>query len=728
VPVRALGLAARALRPSGGNLAAVSGEDRRRHQRQTRRGLDTTPTDNIAAIAMTNISRCTRRGIAVRSRGSTMTQLSAGERKLLGLGRYRFGELLSTSFFGPRYKVTVDPASRLSDPPAQHEGEPLLPSIRPRPEVPLSLRLVEADAPNLIELLARSVQAVRDLDHRAILRPLQIVRSSTRLGVVTAYIEGMTLAQLLEDVSMRQASIPPAIVLRIACDVLEGLEAMRAHATGSRRQDWLFGGLTPDSIHIGADGQTRLLDPGLAGAAARQPCWSHEAAALAYTAPEQTGPDATFDAGSDSFSLGVILWEMLTGRPLFGAPTAAQTLENVHRAPIPRVQRHQFVRGEPIAFMLAQAVAQALRRKPAQRFTNYDAFMTALTQSGEVATPSVVSDLVKQALTHESVEELQARIARSRSDTAPPPAQPRRFNVHDLSLPATAKVTPLPAASTAPSIKIVSSKAPALAPDEPIPGVPSWRRRASRIPSRISQKLSAFPVGDLLRRSAESPAALWPMAVAAAAVLGIGIWSLQPSGQRSAASGNAAAPERSAPTHTSVRPDPRTQPDSVATSASAEPRPRAAPQPTATAERAPQPTTTAERVEPKAAATPEPARPQPPAPATMPAANARPHAADADSLADAAHPHLPDARAHTANELRSPPPSAAEYRSFRTPEARAAAGRGAKPAAQTSKRKRSQPAPEHPAVAAPARAAPEPAPRANPPPTKAQRQFIPDDI
>jgi serine/threonine protein kinase len=655
-----------------------------------------------------------------------MTQLSAGERKLLGLGRYRFGELLSTSFFGPRYKVTVDPASRLSDPPSQLEGEPLLPSIRPRPEVPLSLRLVEADAPSLIELLARSVQAVRDLDHRAILRPLQIVRSSTRLGVVTAYIEGMTLAQLLEDVSMRQASIPPAIVLRIACDVLEGLEAMRAHATGSRRQDWLFGGLTPDSIHIGADGQTRLLDPGLAGATARQSCWSHEAAALAYTAPEQTGPDATFDAGSDSFSLGVILWEMLTGRPLFGAPTAAQTLENVHRAPIPRVQRHQFVRGEPIAFMLAQAVAQALRRKPAQRFTNYDAFMTALTQSGEVATPSVVSDLVKQALTHESVEELQARIARSRSDVAPAPEQPRRFNLHDLSLPATAKVTPLPAASTVPSIRIVSSNAPPLAPDEPIPGVPSWRRRASRIPSRISQKLSAFPVGDLLRRTSESPSALWPMAVAAAAVLGIGIWSLQPGapdGQRSAASGHAAPPQRSPTTHTSVR---TAQPET----ASAEARLHSAPQPTAAV--TPEPVHVRPGSQPAAAATPEPAHPQPPstAAAAMPAADARPHpsapTANESFAAETTHQHLPDASAHTP-ELHPPSPAAAEHHSATPPDDAADPTHATKAPPQASKRKR-QAAAEHQSLAAPARPAPEPTPRANPPPAKAQRQFIPDDI
>src|SRR5262249_18780625 len=126
-----------------------------------------------------------------------------------------------------------------------------------------------------------------------------------------------------------------------------------------------------------------------------------------------------YDTSSDSFSLGVILWELLTGRPLFGAATAAQTLESLHRAPIPRVQRHHFVRGEPIAFALAQVVAQALSRKPAQRLSTYDAFATPLGQRGELATPDVVSERVKRALTHDSIEQRKARSARTPVDAAP---------------------------------------------------------------------------------------------------------------------------------------------------------------------------------------------------------------------------------------------------------------------------------------------------------------------
>ena len=88
--------------------------------------------------------------------------------------------------------------------------------------MPLALRLIEVDAPHLLERLARAVQAVREVDDRSVLRPVQIVRASTRLGIVTPNVEGVTLAKLLADISAREEQVPPSIALRIISDVLMG--------------------------------------------------------------------------------------------------------------------------------------------------------------------------------------------------------------------------------------------------------------------------------------------------------------------------------------------------------------------------------------------------------------------------------------------------------------------------------------------------------------------------
>jgi serine/threonine-protein kinase len=507
-----------------------------------------------------------------------MTRVSAGQKKLLGLGRYRFQERLSTCFFGPRYKITLDGENPSSSqaPPQRHSlapGQSVAPghsmsparsvypaSVRPSPDFPLAMRLVCADTQPEIERLARAVQSVRDLDHRAVLRPLQMVRSNTRLGVITHHVDGLTLAQLLAHGNSAGLAVPPALTLRIIADVVEGLEALRAHASATRRQDWLFGGLTPDNIFVGADGQSRLIDPGLTGAASRQTAYAHEPAALAYTAPELTSPDAHYTAASDVFSIGVMLWELLTGEPLFAAATAAQTLENLHRAPIERVQRHQFVRGEPIAFALAQAVANALKRSPTQRLPDYDALMTALVQAGPIGRPEAVAELVHQCTHKVSIAEIKERIARMKQEQEAASTSPR------ITMPVINKKTqpgigiPLSIAPTEPP-PFRASGAPTVPPQgqhAPPPGSSSAHptARMRKLPSapqgpisitRVSStpaphvprlgdgpedQVSAYPIGDLRRRSLRGgPTAprrtRWAtMALAAVMLLGLGTWSL----------------------------------------------------------------------------------------------------------------------------------------------------------------------------------------------------------
>jgi serine/threonine-protein kinase len=432
-------------------------------------------------------------------------------------------------------------------------------SVRPTPDVPLAMRLVCSETQPEIERLARAVQSVRDLDHRAVLRPLQMVRSNTRLGVITDHVEGLTLAQLLAHGNSAGVAVPPALTLRIIADVVEGLEALRAHASATRRQDWLFGGLTPDNILVSSDGQSRLIDPGLTGAAARQTVYSHEPAALAYTAPELTSPDPHFTAACDVFSIGVMLWELLTGEPLFAAATAAQTLENLHRAPIERVQRHQFVRGEPIAFALAQAVANALKRNPAQRLPDYDALMTALVQAGPIGRPEAVAELVHQCTHKESLAEIKERIALMKQEQEAAATSPRitipvinKKTQPGLGLPATLPPAEPPASqlSTAPTAPPHASHGRNAAPGSnsahatarmrKLPSVPQGPISITRVSSAPAPRLadnpeeqvSAFPIGDLRRNSMRrtySPERRmrWlPMAAAAAALLALGTWSL----------------------------------------------------------------------------------------------------------------------------------------------------------------------------------------------------------
>jgi len=89
------------------------------------------------------------------------------------------------------------------------------------------------------------------------------------------------------------------------------------------------------NVMLGFDGGVKLLDFGVAKAMADQRTQRTQAGVLkgkwAYLAPEQVEGGAV-DQRADVFALGIVLWEMLTGRRLFKAPSGLQTLERVRAA------------------------------------------------------------------------------------------------------------------------------------------------------------------------------------------------------------------------------------------------------------------------------------------------------------------------------------------------------------------------------------------------------------
>ena len=183
-------------------------------------------------------------------------------------------------------------------------------------------------------LEARAAAAVR---HPAIATIYEVGEEGDTVFIAMELVEGRTLRALLA------AGIPPlAESLRIATEIARGLE--RAHAAGIVHRD-----LKPDNVMVEADGGVKILDFGLAKVdeAPAEPAASAEAplsqletrdaeltqrgslvGTAAYMSPEQARGQAV-DQRSDLFSLGVLLYELLTGRHPFRAPTTIDTLSAI---------------------------------------------------------------------------------------------------------------------------------------------------------------------------------------------------------------------------------------------------------------------------------------------------------------------------------------------------------------------------------------------------------------
>jgi len=171
---------------------------------------------------------------------------------------------------------------------------------------------------------------------------------------------------VLREAAASNLQIPIGLVIRIMSAVCEALDyAYSEPGPDGQPRHIVHRDASPSNVLVGMDGQVKLLDFGIAKAL--------ESDALtkvgtlkgkySYMSPEQVR-SLPIDHRSDIFSVGIMLWEMTTGRRLFKRPTAAATLAAVLTDPIPPPS--SVVAEYPAG--LEPIVLRALDREPSVRY------------------------------------------------------------------------------------------------------------------------------------------------------------------------------------------------------------------------------------------------------------------------------------------------------------------------------------------------------------------------
>ncbi len=221
-----------------------------------------------------------------------------------------------------------------------------------------------ADNPERMARFEREARALAALTHPNILALYDFGAEGGITYAVTELLEGETLRHRLE-----RERLPWRKSLETAAAIADGLAA--AHGKGIIHRD-----IKPDNIFITTDGRVKVLDFGLARVAevthaaedATTVTDPRTAAGMVlgtvgYMAPEQVRGQPA-DARSDIFTLGCLLYEMLSGNRAFARDTAAETMAAILKDPAPEVS----ISGVEITPELNRIVAHCLEKNPGERF------------------------------------------------------------------------------------------------------------------------------------------------------------------------------------------------------------------------------------------------------------------------------------------------------------------------------------------------------------------------
>ena len=234
-----------------------------------------------------------------------------------------------------------------------------------------------ARRPDIRNRFEREVRILAELDHPHIVRVHGARRTPDgQLFTVMEYIRGIDFERILYDFRAKDRRLPIDVSLRVTLDVLAGLHAAHELAEDGRSVGVVHRDLSPRNLMVDASGATKVIDFGLA--AAQLSTVAHRTRADVGTprfwSPEQAAGDSSIDRRSDVYAAGVILYEALTGR---GVVPFAE-LPAIRRAVLQDIcpPAHAVVDGLPRP--LGDAVAKAMRKDPATRYSSADEFRRAL--------------------------------------------------------------------------------------------------------------------------------------------------------------------------------------------------------------------------------------------------------------------------------------------------------------------------------------------------------------
>lgn len=365
---------------------------------------------------------------------------------------------------------------------------------------------------NFLDRLGREAKAAARLSHPHVVGVLDQGNDGNTAYLVMEYIKGHTLRDVLRE----RGALPPRLALALIDPVVEGLGA--AHAAGFIHRD-----VKPENVLIADDGRIKIGDFGLARAVTSSTSTGALLGTVAYISPELVlGKPA--DARSDVYSVGIMLYEMLTGRQPFEGEVPIQVAyQHVNGTVGPPSDLVPGLAGE-----VDELVQWCTANDPENRPVDGNALLQELRHIRTNLTDAELDLLPPAAAAAASQHQTEVLARRSNPTTLMPPARPAA-----PAYPPGRQEAPAPSASAGPAAQVPYHQRPGLAlpADDDAdsgwsPPPPRLGKRAQRRADKESGKLRALaaatPVRTLREGNPRRRGILWVLVLIIAALLATG--------------------------------------------------------------------------------------------------------------------------------------------------------------------------------------------------------------
>jgi serine/threonine-protein kinase len=254
-----------------------------------------------------------------------------------------------------------------------------------------------------VELLIAEAKVLSLLKHRNIVQIFDVgLGDDGKYFLVMEYVDGKDLGAIQLAMETRRKRLPFDLALHIGAEICEALEhAHTARAPDGKPMNLVHRDVSPSNVLLSLSGEVKLTDFGIAKRAEQETQAGAVRGKFAYISPEQARNEA-ITPRSDVFSVGILLWEMVTNRRLFSGLGDLEALRAVREAKVPRPTEIDPRLDPQIDGLLLAALSPEMGKRPTAG--QLGAKLRSLRYSMEVTVGDPATELAKIIDTADQVQ------------------------------------------------------------------------------------------------------------------------------------------------------------------------------------------------------------------------------------------------------------------------------------------------------------------------------------